>query len=292
MGSPGSANGRRGEYVRIPEDVEVAIKGDGDAATALKAAAAAECPRVLRWRAIRWWAKVAVLGVVLAGAVAAAVVFLGPLVIKKVVAPIIHWESTTFSRPAVALICFGAIALFPSVLLPSSPFMWIAGMTFGYLYGFFIITAGMSIGMSLPYFIGSAFHCKIHRWLEKWPKKAAFVRLAGEGDWHHQFKAVALLRISPFPYIVFNYASVATNVKYCPYIAGSMAGTVHETFLAIYSGKLLQSLAVATSKGSFLTVDQIIYNGIGFTVAAASTAAITIYAKKALQKLQAEEEIF
>ena len=74
----------------------------------------------------------------------------------------------------------------------------------------------------------------LQRWLEKWPKKAAFVRLAGEGDWHHQFKAVALLWISPFPYIVFNYASVATNVKYYPYIAGSMAGTIHETFLAIY----------------------------------------------------------
>ena len=40
----------------------------------------------------------------------------------------------------------------------------------------------------------------LQRSLEKWPKKAAFVRLAGEGDWHHQFKAVALLRISPFPY--------------------------------------------------------------------------------------------
>ncbi|CAN6198939.1 unnamed protein product [Urochloa humidicola] len=280
MGSPGSANGRRGEYVRIPEDVEVAAKGEADAAT------------VLRWRAIRWWAKVAVLGIFLAGAGAAAVVFLGPLVIKKVVAPILYWESTTFSRPAIALICFGAIALFPSVLIPSSPFMWLAGMTFGYFYGFLIITAGMSIGMSLPYFIGSQFHCRIHRWLERWPKKAAFVRLAGEGDWHHQFKAVALLRISPFPYIVFNYASVATNVKYCPYIAGSMAGTIHETFLAIYSGKLLQSLAVATSKGSFLSVDQIIYNGIGFTIAAASTAAITINAKKALQKLQAEDEVF
>jgi hypothetical protein len=57
------------------------------------------------------------------------------------------------------------------------------------------------------------------------------------------------------------------------------------------SGKLLQSLAVATSEGSFLSVDQIIYNGIGFTIAAVSTAAITIYAKKALQKLQAEDEL-
>jgi membrane protein DedA with SNARE-associated domain len=80
----------------------------------------------------------------------------------QIVVPILHWESTTFSRPSIALICFGTIALFPSVLLPSSPFMWLAGMTFGYLYGFLIITVGMSIGMSLPYFIGSAFHCRIH----------------------------------------------------------------------------------------------------------------------------------
>ncbi|KAK3126977.1 hypothetical protein QOZ80_7AG0566330 [Eleusine coracana subsp. coracana] len=285
MGSPVAANGGRGEYMRIPEEMEAAKFPP------VAKAGASECPRVLRWRAIRWWAQVAVLGIVLAGAAAAAVVFLGPLVIKKVIAPILYWVSTTFSRSAIALICFGAIALFPSVLLPSSPFMWIAGMTFGYGYGFLIITSAMGIGMSLPYFIGCIFHCRIHRWLEKWPKKAAFVRLAGEGDWFHQFRAVALLRISPFPYIVFNYASVATNVKYCPYIAGSMAGTLHETFLAIYSGILLQSLAVATSKGSFLSVDQIIYNGIGFTVAAVSTAAITIYAKKALQKLQAEDEL-
>uniref|UniRef100_A0ACD5UYE8 Uncharacterized protein n=1 Tax=Avena sativa TaxID=4498 RepID=A0ACD5UYE8_AVESA len=286
MGMSGAASGGagcgRGEYMRIPDDVDAikeAVKEEG------------ECPRLLRCRAIRWWAQIAVLGVFLVGAAVSAAVFLGPLVIEKVIVPLIDWQSTTFSRPVIALICFGAIALFPSVLIPSSPFMWIAGMTFGYGYGFLIITTAMSIGMSLPFFIGCAFHSRIQRWLEKWPKKAAFVRLAGEGDWAHQFRAVALLRISPFPYIVFNYASVATNVKYCPYIAGSMAGTVHETFLAIYSGKLVQSLAVATSEGSFLSVDQIIYNVIGFTIAAVSTAAITIYAKKALQKLQAEDEL-
>jgi hypothetical protein len=100
MGSPGSANGRRGEYVRIPEEVEVAVKGEADAATAVKAAASAECPRVLRWRAIRWWAKIAVLGIFLAGAGAAAVVFLGPLVIKKVraFAPSLCAPSPLFRR--------------------------------------------------------------------------------------------------------------------------------------------------------------------------------------------------
>lgn len=73
------------------------------------------------------------------------------------------------------------------------------------------------------------------------------------------------------------------------FIIQSQMGKLNLLFLN--SGKLLQNLAVATSEGSFLSVDQIIYNGIGFSIAAVSTAAITIYAKKALQKLQAEDEL-
>jgi hypothetical protein len=80
MESPVAANGGRGEYMTIPEDVEAAKI----LPSAAKAEAAVECPSVLRWRAIRWWAQVTVLGIFLAAAAAAAVVFLGPLVIKKV----------------------------------------------------------------------------------------------------------------------------------------------------------------------------------------------------------------
>jgi hypothetical protein len=79
MGMSGAASGGagcgRGEYMRIPEDVDAikeAVKEEGD------------CPRLLRCRAIRWWAQIAVLGVFLAGAAVSAAVFLGPLVIKKV----------------------------------------------------------------------------------------------------------------------------------------------------------------------------------------------------------------
>lgn len=74
----------------------------------------------------------------------------------------------------------------------------------------------------------------MQRWLENWPNKATIVRIAGEGDWFHQFRAVTLLRISPFPYLVFNYAAVATNVKFGPYICGSLVGTVPDIFLTIY----------------------------------------------------------
>ena len=45
---------------------------------------------------------------------------------------------------------------------------------------------------------------------------------------------VASLKISSFPYIIFNYAVVATDVNYGPYIFGSLVGTVPEVFLTIY----------------------------------------------------------
>lgn len=72
-------------------------------------------------------------------------------------------------------------------------------------------------------------------WLEKYPKRASVLRLAGEGNWTHQFRAVALIRISPFPYIIYNYCAVATNVRYGPYILGSLVGMVPEIFVTIYT---------------------------------------------------------
>lgn len=271
-----------GDYVRLPQcnDLELGKF----------AGAQAQCSSSKRSSWI-WWIKVALLCLFLLAGAVLIIIFVGPLFIRKVVIPILDWEMRTFSTPVLGLLIFACIAIFPALVLPSAPCMWIAGMTFGYGYGFLLIIGAESIGMSLPFFIGSLFRHKIHRWLEKWPEKAAIVRLAGEGNWFHQFRAVTLLRISPFPYIVFNYASVATNVKYFPYICGSLVGTVPETFVTIYSGRLLRTLADATNEGGFLSWEQILYDTLGFGAALAATAAITIYAKRALLTLQAEEEL-
>lgn len=45
---------------------------------------------------------------------------------------------------------------------------------------------------------------------------------------------VALFRVSPFPYTIFNYAVVVTDMKFGPYLCGSIAGMVPEAFLYIY----------------------------------------------------------
>lgn len=87
------------------------------------------------------------------------------------------------------------------------------------------ITAGI-------HFVSTFF--VLQRLLERHPKHASILRLAGEGNWFHQFQAVTLIRISPLPYIIFNYAVVATNVNYSPYLLGTLVGMVPEVFIALY----------------------------------------------------------
>lgn len=77
------------------------------------------------------------------------------------VIPLINWERNKFSTPVLAVLIFASVALFPTLLLPSSPSMWVAGMTFGYGFGFLLIISAATVGVSLPFFIGSIFHHKI-----------------------------------------------------------------------------------------------------------------------------------
>lgn len=61
--------------------------------------------------------------------------------------------------------------------------------------------------------------------------------------------------------------------------------------VSMSSGRLFQSLADATDGGGFLSLEQIIYDILGFSITAAATAAITIHAKRTLQTLQVEDEL-
>ncbi|KAK9276637.1 hypothetical protein L1049_006173 [Liquidambar formosana] len=238
-----------------------------------------------------WWVKMFFLFACLAVLAGAFLKWVGPYLMDKEVIPILNWETTTFSTPVLVVVIFASVALFPTLLLPSSPSMWVAGMTFGYGLGFLLIMAGVVVGVSLPYFIGSLFYHKIQGWLEKYPKKASLIRLAGEGNWFNQFRAVALIRISPFPYIIYNYCAVATNVKYGPYILGSLVGMVPEIFVAIYTGILIRTLADASHDRHTLSAPQIIFNVVGFCATVATTIVFTVYAKRQLKALHKDEEL-
>ncbi|GMH28889.1 hypothetical protein Nepgr_030732 [Nepenthes gracilis] len=212
-----------------------------------------------------------------------------PLLIDKVI-PIINWEESTFSTPELAALLFVTVAIFPTLLLPSSPSMWAVGMTFGYGYGFLLIISARAIGVSLPYLIGSLLYHKIQVWLEKCPENASIIRLAGEGDWFHQFRAVVLIRLSPFPYILYNYCAVATDVKFGPYFLGSIIGIVPDVFISIYTGILIRTLAEASHRRHSLTAEQITIDILGFSAAATATVICTVFARKRLNRLQRARE--
>lgn len=271
-----------GAYVRLPES-EIGRFERGKHKFRL-------CLSLKEWSCLFWWIKVVSFCILVVVAAVLLILYAAPFLIHEAVIPFLDWLTVTFRRPILALLLFVSIVTFPSLLLPSAPSMWLTGVTFGYGYGFLLIMAGISLGMSFPFLIGSLFRCRIHKWLEKYPEKAAVVKLAGEGNWFHQFRAVALIRISPFPYIIFNYAAVATNVKYGPYICGSLAGTVHETFLTIYGGRLLWSWADTAGRGEALSVQHIIYDAIGLSATVSATAIITVHARRALHDLQAHKE--
>ncbi|KAG5089863.1 hypothetical protein AAZX31_01G199500 [Glycine max] len=215
--------------------------------------------------------------------------WVAPLFIEKVIIPIIKWETNTFSSPVLAVLLFASIALFPTLILPSSPSMWVAGLKFGYGFGFLLIISAAAVGVSLPFLIGSIFHSKIEGWLEKYPKRASVLRSAGGGNWFHQFRAVALIRVSPFPYIIFNYCAVATNVKYWPYLLGSLVGMVPEIFVSIYTGILIEALANASHQNHTLSTPQIVLNVVGFCVTVATIIFFTAYSKRQLKELQQKE---
>ncbi|KDP25571.1 hypothetical protein JCGZ_20727 [Jatropha curcas] len=271
-----------GEYVKL-RDCEVEDGG-------FVAAAEGSSFCLWRWRGsvVWYWVKLALLFTCLGLLAAVCLKWVAPFFMDKELIPIINWETTTFSTPVLAVLVFVSVALFPTLLLPSTPSMWVAGMTFGYGFGFLLIISSAAVGVSLPYIIGSLFLHKIQGWLEKYPKKAAILRAAGEGNWFHQFKAVTLIRISPFPYILYNYCAVATNVKYGPYILGSLIGMVPEIFVAIYTGILIKTLADASNDQHSLSAPQIVFNVIGFCATVATTIIFTIYAKRQLKVLQDE----
>ncbi|XP_031253562.1 transmembrane protein 64-like [Pistacia vera] len=268
-------NNKNGEYVKLRQ-----CEQDGPGS-----------PRRCSCGSVWYWVKLGLLLTCLGLLAAVFLKWVGPFFMDKEVIPIINWETTTFSHPILALLVFASVALFPTFLLPSSPSMWVAGMTFGYGFGFLLIMPAVAVGISLPYFIGSLFLHKIQGWLEKYPKKAAILRAAGEGNWFHQFRTVALIRISPFPYIIYNYCAVATRVKYGPYFLGSLVGMVPEIFVTIYTGILIRTLADASQEQHFLSAPQIIFNVLGFCGSVAATIFFTVYAKRQLKVLQKDEEL-
>ncbi|KAJ0110611.1 hypothetical protein Patl1_00291 [Pistacia atlantica] len=263
-----SMEGSNGDYERLGENPRHGEPGES-------------VPK--SWKRFVKWIALCVLLMIL---IIILIIWVVPLFTKKVIVPIIKWEMATFSPPSLATVIVASLAIFPVVLLPSTPSMWMAGMTFGYGIGFLLVIAGITVGVSLPYFIGSLFQSRINEYLKKYPKEASILRGAAEGNWIHQFRAVTLIRVSPFPYPIFNYTVVATDIVYSAYFLASLVGVVPDVIIALYSGILIGSIADATQDPESHSIWHIIFRVVGFSLAVAATFVIGLYTKRRLDQLK------
>ncbi|KAK9086070.1 hypothetical protein Sjap_026481 [Stephania japonica] len=143
-----------------------------------------------KYCSLAWWMRAFLWSLLLSIVVVVSLKWGVPFLLEKVLIPIMQWEATAFGRPVLALVLVGSLALFPVLLIPSGPSMWLAGMIFGYGIGFVIIMVGTTIGMILPYWIGSLFRDRIHRAVVKDIRRFAFTvyakraldKLKADGD--------------------------------------------------------------------------------------------------------------
>nr|KAJ0194863.1 hypothetical protein LSAT_V11C700369430 [Lactuca sativa] len=98
------------------------------------------------WCSLWWWSKLVLVFIFLAVVGVCFFLWIGPFLMNKEVIPILNWETETFSKPVLAIFIFTSVAIFPTILLPSTPSMWLAGMSFGYGFGFLSIISGVIIG--------------------------------------------------------------------------------------------------------------------------------------------------
>lgn len=124
--------------------------------------------------------------------------------------------------------------------IPGSLLTLAAGAIFGLLKGTTYVFIGATLGSALAFLVARyGARQAVERRLQDNPKfEIVDQAVAREG-----LKIVFLLRLSPaFPYNLLNYALGLTSVRFRDYFLAS-AGMIPATFLYVYYGKALGSLA-------------------------------------------------
>jgi uncharacterized membrane protein YdjX (TVP38/TMEM64 family) len=127
--------------------------------------------------------------------------------------------------PAVFILIYALGTL----VAPATPFTIAGAVIFGKWYGMFYNLAADVLGASFAFFLGRYFlHGVARNFLESklpWLDR----KTTEEG-----FSVIFYLRIFWFPFIVLNYASGATRIRFRDYLLGTALGLLPPVFIATY----------------------------------------------------------
>jgi uncharacterized membrane protein YdjX (TVP38/TMEM64 family) len=176
----------------------------------------------------------------------------------------------------------GGYALATVAFIPGSLMTLAAGAIFGLLKGSVYTFAGASLGAAGAFLIARYLaRGAVEKKIEEKPRFQAIDRAVGMQG----LKIVFLLRLSPvFPFNLLNYALGLTKVRFRDYLAACF-GMIPGTFLYVYYGKALGSLAAVASgtqvergTGYWLVL------GLGLLATLGVTTIVTRIARQALNR--------
>lgn len=180
------------------------------------------------------------------------------------------------------LVFISGYALATVAFIPGSLLTLAAGAIFGLVRGTIFVFFGASLGAAGAFLVARYV---ARSWVEtKLESKPRFQTIdkavAQQGR-----KIVFLLRLSPiFPFNLLNYALGLTKVRFVDYLIACF-GMIPGTFLYVYYGKALGSLAAVAGGGQ---VDRDtgywVVLALGLVATVGVTALVTRIAKKALSR--------
>jgi uncharacterized membrane protein YdjX (TVP38/TMEM64 family) len=163
--------------------------------------------------------------------------------------------------------------------LPGSILTVGAGVVFGLVRGFAIVSISATLGATAAFLVGRYL---ARDWIAgkiaSHPKFAAIDEAVAREGW----KIVALLRLSPVvPFNVLNYAFGVTRVPLRDYVLASWIGMMPGTLLYVYLGSIAGDLAGAGSRASRTPAEWAFY-AVGLVATIAVTVFVTRLARRAL----------
>jgi uncharacterized membrane protein YdjX (TVP38/TMEM64 family) len=163
--------------------------------------------------------------------------------------------------------------------LPGSILTVGAGVVFGLVRGFVIVSISATLGATAAFLVGRYLARDwIAAKIERHPKFEVIDEAVAREGW----KIVGLLRLSPVvPFNVLNYAFGVTRVSLRDYVLASWIGMMPGTLLYVYLGSVAGDLARAGGRASRTPAEWAFY-AVGLVATIAVTVFVTRLARRAL----------
>ncbi|HEX2243067.1 MAG TPA: TVP38/TMEM64 family protein, partial [Gammaproteobacteria bacterium] len=120
------------------------------------------------------------------------------------------------------------------LMLPASPLSIAAGLTFGLVWGFVLVSLSATAGAASAFLVARYLaRDQVARMIKQRPRFNAVDQAISEGGW----KIVVLLRLSPLvPFNLQNYFYGLTGIRFWHYAAATFFGILPGVLLYVYLG--------------------------------------------------------